>query len=230
MNPSAGTLYVVSTPIGNMEDVTLRALRVLGEVSCIAAEDTRHTRKLLTHYELTTPLTSYHDHNEAFKAPQLVERLLGGDDVALVSDGGTPNISDPGYTLVRLALEAGVDVVPIPGASAVLSAAAVCGLPLHDFFFAGFCSPKSGRRRRRMESLSALPSTIIFYESPHRVLAFLRDAEDVFGNRRAVAMREVTKLHEEAVRGSIRDLRDHFEASAPRGEFTFVIGGCEESS
>ncbi len=227
---ACGTLYVVSTPIGNLEDITLRALRVLSEVRCIAAEDTRHTRKLLSHHELSTPMTSYHEHNERTKAPELIGRILEGDDIALVSDGGTPNISDPGYSLIGMAIEEEVAVVPVPGPSALIAAASVAGMPVHDFFFAGFCPAKPGKRRRRIESLGELRSTVIFYESPHRLVAFLRDAEEVLGARNAAVAREMTKLHEETVRGTIPELRAHFEAHPPRGEMTVLIAAGGEDA
>jgi 16S rRNA (cytidine1402-2'-O)-methyltransferase len=220
-----GTLYVVATPIGNLEDITYRAVRILGEVALIAAEDTRHTRVLLERYGIATPTTSCFEHNEVVKADWLVGRLLGGENIALVSDAGTPGIADPGYRLIRLALDAQIPVVPIPGASALTTALSVAGLPIHAFYYAGFCSPKSARRRRRFESLSELEDTLVFYESPHRVVPFLRDACAVFGNRNAVVARELTKIHEEFRRGTLEEHRAHFEAHPPRGEFTVLIAG-----
>lgn len=227
MTERVGTLYVVSTPIGNLGDMTFRAVDTLRAVVLIAAEDTRHTSKLLSHYAISTPVTSYYEHNQARRAPELVRRLVDGDDIALVSDSGTPGISDPGYVLIARALSEGVPIVTIPGACALVAAASVSGLPLHEFLFAGFCSPKSGRRRSRFESLCDTPSTLIFYESPHRLVAFLRDACDVFGDRQAVAARELTKVHEETLRAPLSDLLAHFEAHAPRGEFTILIAGRE---
>ncbi|MAF11669.1 16S rRNA (cytidine(1402)-2'-O)-methyltransferase [Candidatus Poribacteria bacterium] len=218
-------LYVVSTPIGNLEDITYRAVRILGEADLIAAEDTRHTRKLLDAYDIRTPTTSLHSHNEAGKSNSLLRRVEDGEDVALVSDGGTPGISDPGGRLIRAAIDRGIRVVPAPGPCACVAAASVAGLPTAAFYYAGFCSPKSGRRRRRMESLRDLDVTLIFYESPHRVRRFLGDAEEVFGPRPAVAARELTKVYEEFVRGTLTDLREHFEGTAPRGEFTILIHG-----
>ncbi|MBT3267929.1 16S rRNA (cytidine(1402)-2'-O)-methyltransferase [Candidatus Poribacteria bacterium] len=218
-------LFVVSTPIGNLEDITYRAVRILGEVDLIAAEDTRHTRKLLAAYDIHTPTTSLHSHNESGKAASLLRRIEDGEDIALVSDGGTPGISDPGGRLIRAAIDLDIRVIPAPGPSACIAAASVAGLPTASFYYAGFCSPKSGRRRRRMESLRDLEVTLVFYESPHRVKRFLSDAEEVFGARPAVAARELTKVYEEFVRGSLTDLRAHFEETAPRGEFTILIHG-----
>lgn len=227
---SAGVLYVVATPIGNLEDITVRAVRVLGEVALIAAEDTRHTRKLLQRYGITTPLTSYFEHNQRQKAPRLIERIQGGEDVALVSDAGTPGISDPGFPLLRAAIEAGIRVVPIPGPAACIAAASVAGLPLHEFLFAGFCSPKSGKRRRRLESLRELPSTLVFYESPHRLIAFLQDAQEILGDRQAVITCDLTKFYEETQRGRLSELRAHLQTRPPRGEYTVLIAGYEDDS
>ncbi|MEO2007032.1 MAG: 16S rRNA (cytidine(1402)-2'-O)-methyltransferase [Candidatus Poribacteria bacterium] len=218
-------LYIVSTPIGNLEDITYRAVRMLGEVDIIAAEDTRHTRKLLDKYGIRTPTTSLHSHNERGKSDSLLQRIEDGQDVALVSDGGTPGISDPGSRLIRAAIERDIRVVPLPGACACIAAASVAGLPTAEFYYAGFCSPKSGRRRRRIESLRDIEATLVFYESPHRVLKFLADAEELLGPRQSVAARELTKIYEELVRGTLTELRERFEQTAPRGEFTILIHG-----
>jgi 16S rRNA (cytidine1402-2'-O)-methyltransferase len=222
---SAGTLYVVATPLGNLEDITARALRVLGEVSRIAAEDTRHSGGLLRHFGIHTPLVSYYDDVEERKAPALVRELLAGRSIALISDAGTPAISDPGYVLVRAAVAAGVRVVPIPGPSAVAAALSVSGLPTDRFVFEGFLPAKASRRRRRLEEIAAEPRTLVFYEAPHRVAATLADMHTVLGDRPACALRELTKLHETIVRGTLGELG----ARAPelqRGEVTLVVGGA----
>jgi 16S rRNA (cytidine1402-2'-O)-methyltransferase len=222
-NPAAqGTLYLVATPIGNLEDITLRALRILREVSVIACEDTRHTQKLLSHYEIRRPLVSYHQHNERTRAAELVARIEQGESVALVSDAGMPLVSDPGHRLVALAIERGIAVVPVPGASALLAALAAAGMPGDEFTFAGFLPSRSGERRRALERLAAEPRTLVLYEAPHRLRATLRGALDILGNRPAVVARELTKIHEEFVRGSLEELLAHF-AAEPRGEVTLLI-------
>ena len=180
-NPTEGVLYIVSTPIGNLEDITLRALRTLKEVNLIAAEDTRHTRRLLAHYEIHTPTTSYFEGNQIQKGEKLVARLKTGESIALVSDAGTPTISDPGYRLLAQCIEADIPIIPIPGPSACIAAASVAGLPLHNFTFEGFLSPKSGRRKRQLTDLREERRTLIFYESPHRIIVFLQDVLEVFG-------------------------------------------------
>jgi 16S rRNA (cytidine1402-2'-O)-methyltransferase len=220
-----GTLYLVATPIGNLEDVTLRALRVLGEVGLIAAEDTRQTRKLLAHHGITTPLVSCHAHNERARAAQLAAQLAERD-VALVSDAGTPTISDPGGALVEAALAAGHRVVPIPGPSAVLAALAASGLPTARFLFVGFPPRHAAERRAALAELRAEPSTLVLFEAPHRLRGTLADALAVLGDRSAAAARELTKLHEELVRGTLGSLVQHFAHEAPRGEFTLVVGGA----
>ena len=184
LNSTEGVLYIVSTPIGNLEDITLRALRTLKEVDLIAAEDTRHTRRLLAHYEIDTPTTSYFEGNQIQKGERLVARLKAGESIALVSDAGTPTISDPGYRLLIQCIEAGIPIIPIPGPSACIAAASVAGLPLHNFTFEGFLSPKSGRRKRQLTDLCEEKRTLIFYESPHRIIVFLQDVLKVFGDRR----------------------------------------------
>ena len=223
-NTVLGTLYLVSTPIGNLEDITLRALRVLKEVDLIAAEDTRHTRRLLTHYEIKTPLTSYFEGNQQAKTEKLIARLKVGESIALVSDAGTPIISDPGYPLLRECIAAAVPIVPVPGASAILAAAAVSGLPLHNFTFEGFLSPKSGKRKRQLTLLADEQRTLILFESPHRLCRLLEDALDVMGDRDIVITRELTKRFEEIFRGNISQALEKFRDSEPRGEFTIVIG------
>ena len=225
VNLAAGILYIVSTPIGNLEDITLRALRTLKEVNLIAAEDTRHTRRLLAHYEIHTPITSYFEGNQVQKGEKLVARLKAGESIALVSDAGTPTISDPGYRLLIQCIEADIPIVPIPGPSACIAAASVAGLPLHNFVFEGFLSPKSGRRKRQLTNLCEEKRTLIFYESPHRVIAFLQDVLEVFGDRQVSVARELTKKFEEVFRGTVTEAIEKLQNTPPRGEFTIVIAG-----
>ena len=221
----SGTLYIVSTPIGHLEDITLRAVRVLKEAALIACEDTRHTRKLLDHYGISKPLVSYHEHNEAARAAELVEKLQAGTAVALVSDAGTPLLSDPGYRLVAAALDAGIPVVPVPGASAVLGALAASGLATDAFRFGGFLPPKQSSRRRALEALRDQDCTLIFYEAPHRILETLEDVESVFGTRPIALARELTKVHEEFLRGTAAEVRGQLAARASvKGEITLLIG------
>lgn len=219
-----GTLYLVSTPIGNLEDITLRAIRILKEVDLIAAEDTRITRRLLTHYEIDTPVTSYFEGNQHTKAEKLIERLKDGESIALVSDAGTPTISDPGYPLLQECIKANVAIVPIPGASAILAAATISGLPLHNFTFEGFLSPKSGKRKRQLTDLADEERTIILFESPYRIRKLLEDVFEVMGERDIVIARELTKRYEEIFRGITSQALEKFCTSEPRGEFTVVIG------
>ena len=219
------SLYVVSTPIGNLEDITLRALRVLAEVGLIAAEDTRTTRKLLARHRVNTPLTSYHEHNKKAKLSSLL-KTLEEKDVALVSDAGTPAINDPGYELIREAAKAGFAIVPIPGPSALTSALAVSGLPTDQFIYLGFLPRRRVERKRLLETLSGERRTLVAFETPHRLKAALDDILDALGNRGVTVCREMTKLHEEIFRGVVLDARDHFEH--PRGEFTLVIEGAVE--
>lgn len=226
MERKAGRLYICSTPIGNLADITHRAVEVMRQVACIAAEDTRHTRKLLAHYGISTPLVSLHEHNEAQRAPALIERMLRGDDVALVSDAGTPLISDPGYKLVQAALEAGIEVVPVPGASALLAALVGAGLPPHPFYFGGFLPRRRSERRRLLEALRPLGATLVFYEVPHRLQQTLSDLAQLFPERRAAVARELTKVHEEFLRGTTAELAAHFTASPARGECVIVIEGA----
>jgi len=223
-NTEPSTLYLVSTPIGNLEDITLRALRILKEVDLIAAEDTRKTRRLLTHYEIKTPLTSYFEGNQQTKTEKIVSRLKDGESIALVSDAGTPIISDPGYPLLRECIAQDITIVPIPGASAVLTAASISGLPLHNFTFEGFLSPKSGKRKRQLAQLANEERTLILFESPHRLCRFLEDALEVMGERDIVIARELTKHFEEIFRGNISEALEKFQRTEPRGEFTIVIG------
>lgn len=217
------TLYVVATPIGNLEDVTLRALRVLGEVELIAAEDTRVTSKLLSRYEIDTPLTSYNDHNKLAKLPMILE-ALGNKDVALVSDAGTPAINDPGAELVKAASEAGHDVVPIPGASAVTTALSIAGVPLDQFVYLGFLPRRGAERRKLLSSLVEEPRPLVAFETPHRFVASLADMAEILGDRHITVCRELTKVHEEVFRGSIVEVTAHFRE--PKGEFTLVIDGA----
>jgi 16S rRNA (cytidine1402-2'-O)-methyltransferase len=219
-----GTVYLVSTPIGNLEDITGRALRVLGEVDLIACEDTRHTQKLLNHYAIKTKTISYHEHNERERAAELIERLRAGASIAVVSDAGTPGINDPGFRLVQLANETGVRVVPVPGPSALIAALVASGLPTDEFFFAGFLPPRSNARRVRLEELRDIPATLVFYEAPHRIAAILKDAREILGEREAVVARELTKLHEEFARGRLSELAERFSSpDSARGEMVLVI-------
>ncbi len=222
-----GTLYVVGTPIGNLEDITLRALRVLKEVDLVAAEDTRKTLKLLSHYNIHKPLESYHRHS----GPGKREKLLGAlqsQDVALVSEAGMPGISDPGQQLIAAAIERGIPVVPVPGPSALITALVVSGLPTDRFLYLGFLPRVRPDRRRLLASVAGQPFTLVAFEAPHRLLAALADLEETLGDRSCAAARELTKLHEEVVRGRISELRSLFETRVPRGEFTLVVGPPEQ--
>ena len=219
-----GTLYVVSTPIGNLEDITQRAIRVLGEVDLIACEDTRHTHKLLQHYGISTKTISYHEHNEQERSGKLIDLLLRGTNVAVVSDAGTPGISDPGFRLIRLAVAKQVQVVPIPGPSALVTALVASGLPTDEFFFGGFLPARSGARQTRLNELRSVPGTLIFYEAPHRLAATLKDAFEILGEREAVVARELTKLHEEIARGRLSELAARFSsAETARGEIVLIV-------
>lgn len=223
-----GTLYLVATPIGNLEDITFRAVRVLKEAGRIACEDTRHTRKLLAHYGISTPTVSYHEHNEAARAEELVGDLANGLSVALVSDAGTPLVSDPGYRLVCAAVAAGIPVVAIPGPAAVVTALAASGLPTDSFYFGGFLPAKTGQRARTLEALADEEATLVFYEAPHRILETLAAIEDVLGNRPVVVARELTKIHEEYLRGPAAGIRAILEArDSVKGEITLLIGKGE---
>ncbi len=220
-----GTLYVVSTPIGNLQDVTFRAVEVLQAVDVIAAEDTRHSRRLLKAYGIETPLVSYHDHNKERRAPELVARLQAGQSVAVISDAGTPGISDPAFYLVRLCAQTGVPVSPIPGPTAFVAALVVSGLPTDRFVFEGFLPAKKGRQKR-LEQLVEEPRTIVLYESPHRLLRTLRDLHNFLGDRRAVVVRELTKIHEEILRGTLSELARVAEGRKLRGEMVLIVEGC----
>jgi 16S rRNA (cytidine1402-2'-O)-methyltransferase len=222
-----GTLYLVATPIGNLEDITQRALRVLQDVSLIACEDTRHTQKLLNHFGINTKTISYHEHNERERAEKLCELLESGQDLALVSDAGTPLINDPGFRVVGLARDKGIAVVPVPGPAAFVAALIASGLATDQFFFGGFLPARANARRSRLGELRSLAATLIFYEAPHRIAITLRDAHELLGDRPAVVAREITKLHEEFRRGNLRELaRDFSESQATRGELVLVIGGA----
>jgi 16S rRNA (cytidine1402-2'-O)-methyltransferase len=219
-------LYLVATPIGNLEDITLRALRVLREVSLIAAEDTRHTGKLLKHYDITTPLVSYHEYSTPQQVSRLLEQLATAD-VALVSDAGMPGLSDPGYKLVEAAVQAGIPVSPIPGATAAISALVCSGLPTDSFLFVGFLPAKSHGRQKALQELATLPHTLVFYESPHRLLDTLADVQAILGNRPVAVARELTKLYEEIWRGTAAEAHAYFGAQERvRGEITLVVGGA----
>jgi len=224
----AGVLYIVATPIGNLEDITLRALRVLKEVDLIAAEDTRHTRILLSHYDIRTPLTSYHEHNERTKAQSLVERLLGGENIALVSDAGTPAISDPGYRLVVDAIHAGIRVIPLPGASALVATLSAGGLPTDRFAFEGFLPAKKQERRARLQELRQEARTLVFYEAPHRLKESLQDMQQIIGEREIVVGRELSKVHEEFLRGTVSEVVARLSDREVKGEITIVVHGCTD--
>ena len=221
----AGTLYIVATPLGNLEDISSRALRVLSDVSLIACEDTRHTRKLLSHFRIGTRTTSYHEHNEVARARQLVSRLVAGQDVALVTDAGTPTISDPGFRLVRAARERALEVRTVPGPSAPLAALAVSGLPSATFCFHGFLPTRPAARRRAIESLARTPHTILLFESPRRIASLLRELAGVLGSREAMVAREMTKVHESYRSGTLEELADWASRNPLKGEVTLVISG-----
>jgi len=226
MGSDKGTLYIVSTPIGNLEDMTLRALRILKEAGLIAAEDTRQTQKLLNHYGIHNPLTSYHGYNKEEKAEILLQRLKEGTSVALVCDAGTPLISDPGLYLIRRCIQEGIPTVPIPGASAVLCALSVAGLPTDAFLFEGFLPRKRGKRLKTLESLKTLPHTLIFFESPFRVVQTLKDCLEVLGDRPMVLARELTKVFEEVIRGRITGVIERIAKKGVKGEVTLLIEGA----
>jgi 16S rRNA (cytidine1402-2'-O)-methyltransferase len=220
-----GTLYIVATPIGNLEDITQRALRVLGEVDVVACEDTRRTRVLLNHFGIKTKTISYHEHNERERAEQICQLLISGKSVALVSDAGTPLINDPGFRVTNAAIELNLPVVPIPGPTAFVSALVASGLPSDQFFFAGFLPARANARRARLAELSTIGATLVFYEAPHRIAATLSDALEALGNRSAAVAREMTKIHEEIARGSLRELAERFSVPT-RGEIVLVINGA----
>jgi 16S rRNA (cytidine1402-2'-O)-methyltransferase len=227
---SGGCLYLVGTPIGNLEDITLRALRILKEVDLIACEDTRHTQKLLSHYNISKTLVSYHEHNEMTRSPELLIKLEDGATIALVSDAGMPLVSDPGYRLVTLCVRHKIPVVPVPGPSAMLAALAGSGLPSDEFLFVGFLPQRSGERRRMLERLRIEERTIILYEAPHRIAESIADAREILGDRPACIAREVTKLHEEFLRGKLSQLEESLAERPARGEITLVVGPPEASA
>ncbi len=226
MDVQAGTLYIVGTPIGNLEDMTFRAISVLRQVDVIAAEDTRHTGKLLQHFQIATPQVSYHDHNRQSRLPDLLRQLQQGRSLALVSDAGMPGISDPGYELVQACVEAGITVVPIPGASAVVTALSAAGLPSERFSFEGFLPTKGQARQQRLEALQTDPRTLVFYEAPHRLRQTLQDLQATLGPDRPIVLaRELTKRYEQFWRGTVAAALTYYQTQEPQGEFTLVLGG-----
>ena len=220
---NVGTLYIVATPIGNLKDFTYRAVETLQNVQLIAAEDTRHSKKLLLHYKISTPTISYFEHNRFTRIPKIIKTLNSGSDVAVITDAGTPGVSDPAYKLVRAAIEEGIRVEAIPGSSALLSALVSSGLPTDRFLFEGFIPSKKGRKKR-LGSIQDDQATIVFFESPHRVVKTLKDIYEVLGDRPAVLARELTKLHEEIIRGTVSELLTYFTQKSPRGECVLMIG------
>ncbi len=223
-----GTLYIVSTPIGNLEDITLRALKVLKEVDVIAAEDTRHSRKLLTHYGISKPLISYWREKEKVKSMEILERLNSGQSVALISDAGTPGISDPGAVLIKKVLDEGISVVSVPGASALIAALSISGLSTEEFTFIGFLPAKKTQRQKVLKEMSLEPRTLVFYEAPHRILETLSDMKEIFGERRAAVVKEISKIHEEVLRGNLSEVLDMLEESTIAGEYVIVVEGRAE--
>lgn len=228
MNQNYGTLYLVGTPIGNLEDITYRAVRILSEVDLIAAEDTRHTIKLLNHLNISKPMISYHDNNRISRAKELTEKLKEGLNIALVSDAGMPSISDPGEELVSMAVSQGINVTVVPGPSASLTALIMSGLPSDRFAFEGFLPQKHSDRVKFLETIKNEERTLIFYEGPHRVKSMLADVLKVFGDRKASVLRELTKVHEEAIRGTLSGIIAHFVVNEPRGEFVIVVEGSQK--
>lgn len=222
-----GTLFLVATPIGNLEDISQRALRVLSQVSCIAAEDTRHTRKLLSHYNIRTPVISFHEHSPKEKLGQVLELLEQGD-VALVSDAGTPLLNDPGFELVLAAIAAGHKITPVPGPSAPIAALIASGLPVNTFLYLGYLPRRTVERRHMLMEVKTLPYTLIFLETPHRLLSALSDLLEVLGDRPVAVAREITKLHEEIFRGTLSDAFQHYSQNPARGEITLVVAGYED--
>ncbi len=219
----SGTLYIVATPIGNLEDISFRAVRILGEADLIAAEDTRHSRKLLSHYGISRPLTSYFDHNKQFKGSYILDKLKEGLSVALIADAGTPCISDPGYQLTRDAAACGIPVVPVPGPSAVIAALSAAGLPTDRFAYEGFLPSRAGKRREKLLSLKGEERVLVFYESPRRLLAALADLEEVIGNREVVVARELTKIHEEFIRGEASSVGELLKERQIKGEVVLLV-------
>ncbi|MCG8540534.1 MAG: 16S rRNA (cytidine(1402)-2'-O)-methyltransferase [Clostridia bacterium] len=227
MEDKRGKLYICATPIGNLEDITIRVLNTLKEVDLIAAEDTRHTLKLLNHYEINRPLTSYHEHNRAKKGPELMGKLLQGKRIALVSDAGMPGISDPGEDMVKLCIENDIEIEVLPGASAVLTALVASGLSSQKFSFEGFLDRHKKRRRERLKRIKTEDRTLIFYESPHRLIDMLKDMREILNDRPMVAARELTKKYEEIIRGYISHIIDYFLDNPPRGEFVLLVAGTD---
>ena len=224
-----GVLYIVATPIGNLEDITVRALKILRDVDLIAAEDTRKSGKLLSHYRIKNRLVSYHEHNEKRRTPELVDQLLEGTSIALVSNAGTPCVSDPGYRLVAAAVANKIPVVPVPGPSAVMTAMSAAGLPTDSFVFIGFAPKKKGKRMKLLAELAVEPRALIFFESPRRILTFLEEVVSYIGDRPAVLAREMTKLHAEFIRGSVSEILETLEAKPEiKGECTLLVGGCQK--
>lgn len=226
--PARGCLYLVATPIGNLEDISLRALRTLKEADLIACEDTRQSLKLLSHFEIRKPLESYHEHNELTRAPELVLKMEEGARIALISDAGTPAISDPGHRLVALCLRHHIPVIPIPGPSAIVAALAAAGVPAEEFTFLGFLPARPAERRRALRKIATESRTLVFYEAPHRLRVMLEDALEILGNRHAAIAREMTKIHEEFLRGRVEELISDLAKKPPRGEITLLIGPPEE--
>ncbi|OGP84325.1 MAG: 16S rRNA (cytidine(1402)-2'-O)-methyltransferase [Deltaproteobacteria bacterium RBG_16_54_11] len=225
MGKQGGKLYLVSTPIGNLHDITLRAIKVLRTVDLIAAEDTRRARQLLARYRVKAPLTSFFEHNEPAKKEALIKRLVKGQAIALISDAGTPGVSDPGFRLIRQAIEEGIEVIPIPGPSAHVAALVVSGLPTDSFHFFGFLPPKGSKRKKRLEEIKELRGTIILYEAPHRLLRTLHDIQDCCGDRQICVARELTKTYEEVIRGKITGVLEGLQGKKIRGEITLVVAG-----
>lgn len=225
-----GALYVVATPIGNRDDITIRALNILGQVDLVAAEDTRHTGRLLAHHNIKCRMISFHEHNERERTPDLINRLKAGSSVALVSNAGTPSVSDPGYRLVKEAIDSDIRVIPIPGVSAAITALCVAGIPTDSFVFVGFPAKKKARRLNQLNDLAGEHRTIVFYESPRRISTFLEEIIDIMGDRYGVLAREMTKLHEEFIRGSLSEILSSLNARpAIKGECTLLVTGCEEN-
>ena len=218
-----GTLYLVATPIGNLQDITLRALETLRSADLIACEDTRHTRNLLNHFRISNRTTSYHEHNEHERAEELADRLIQGESVAIVSDAGTPGICDPGFRIVQRAIEIGASVVPIPGAAAFINAVVASGIATDSVFFGGFLPAKKGERRKRLEDVREIPATLVFYEAPHRLAKSLLDCYEILGDRQASVARELTKLHEEIVRANLSELAQKYSKEKVKGEIVLVI-------
>jgi len=228
-NNTIGKLYIVATPIGNMEDITLRALNILKSVNLIAAEDTRHTGNLLSYHNIKTPLISCHEHNEKYRISLLIDKLKQGEAIAVVSDAGTPGVSDPGYQLIKEAIANGITVVPVPGVSAVITAISAAGLPTDEFLFIGFAHKKEGKRISQLKRLANESETLVFYESPGRIISFIEEVKEIMGDRYGVLGREMTKLHEEFIRGSLSEILMILkERPVIKGECTLLIKGCED--